>query len=145
MKVGVASASITPPVGVPMAGYGARKGVSKGIHDDLYAKAIVFDEGDMKAALIRCDLIGLRRDAVKETRELIESEMGIDGDNIMITCTHTHSGPITDPIYPDLDMWMKVLIRKMRGTVATAYRNSKEAKVGVGSGSVDGIVINRRK
>ena len=61
MKVGVASASITPPVGVPMAGYGARKGVSKGIHDDLYAKAIVFDEGDMKAALIRCDLIGLRR------------------------------------------------------------------------------------
>jgi len=145
MKVGISSVNITPPIGVPMAGYSARMGSAKGIHDDLYAKAIVFDDEDTKAALVRCDLIGLGRDFVKDTRRLIESETGIDGQNVMITCTHTHSGPITDSLFPDLDTWMKVLSRKIKGAVAAANRNLKEAKIGFNRGSVEGIVINRRK
>ena len=145
MKVGVSSVNITPPIGVPMAGYSARMGSAKEIHDDLYAKAIVFNDKDTKAALVRCDLIGLERDFVEETRRLIESETGIDRNNIMITCTHTHSGPITDSLIPDLDAWMKVLSRKIKGAVIAANRNLKEAKIGFNRGSVEGIVINRRK
>jgi len=120
-------------------------GSAKEIHDDLYAKAIVFNDKDTKAALVRCDLIGLERDFVEETRRLIESETGIDRNNIMITCTHTHSGPITDSLIPDLDAWMKVLSRKIKGAVIAANRNLKEAKIGFNRGSVEGIVINRRK
>jgi len=145
MKVGISSVNITPPIGVPMAGYSARMGSAKEIHDDLYAKAIVFNDKDTKAALVRCDLIGLERDFVEETRRLIESETGIDRNNIMITCTHTHSGPITDSLIPDLDAWMKVLSRKIKGAVIAANRNLKEAKIGFNRGSVEGIVINRRK
>jgi len=145
MKVGISSVNITPPIGVPMAGYSARMGSAKEIHDDLYAKAIVFNDKDTKAALVRCDLIGLERDFVEETRRLIESETGIDRNNIMITCTHTHSGPITDSLIPDLDAWMKVLSRKIKGAVIAANRNLKEAKIGFNCGSVEGIVINRRK
>jgi len=145
MKVGISSVNITPPIGVPMAGYSARMSSAKEIHDDLYAKAIVFNDKDTKAALVRCDLIGLERDFVEETRRLIESETGIDRNNIMITCTHTHSGPITDSLIPDLDAWMKVLSRKIKGAVIAANRNLKEAKIGFNRGSVEGIVINRRK
>ena len=145
MKVGISSVNITPPIGVPMAGYSARMGSAKEIHDDLYAKAIVFSDKDTKAALVRCDLIGLERNFVEETRRLIESETGIDRNNIMITCTHTHSGPITDSLIPDLDAWMKVLSRKIKGAVVAANRNLKEAKIGFNRGSVEGIVINRRK
>ena len=145
MKVGISSVNITPPIGVPMAGYSARMGSAKEIHDDLYAKAIIFNDKDTKAALVRCDLIGLERDFVEETRRLIESETGIDRNNIMITCTHTHSGPITDSLIPDLDAWMKVLSRKIKGAVIAANRNLKEAKIGFNRGSVEGIVINRRK
>ena len=145
MKVGLSSVNITPPIGVPMAGYSDRMSSAKGIHDDLYAKAVVFDDGNTRAALIRCDLIGLGRDFVEETRRLIEAETGIDGDNVMITCTHTHSGPITNSLFPDLDAWMKVLSRKIKGAVAAANRNLKEAKIGFNRGSVEGIVINRRK
>jgi len=145
MKVGISSVNITPPIGVPMAGYSARMSSSKGIHDDLYAKAIVFDDGDTKAALVRCDLIGLERDFIEKTRRLIEAETGIDSNKIMITCTHTHSGPIADSLFPDLDAWMKVLSRKIKGAVAAATRNLKEAKIGFNRGSVEGIVINRRK
>ncbi len=145
MRVGVSSVNITPPIGVPLAGYRARNEVSIGIHDDLYAKAIVFDDGDTEAALVRCDLICLERDFVEETRRLIEAETGIHSRNIMITCTHTHSGPITNPLFPDLNAWMKVLSRKIKGAVAEARRNMKEAKIGFNHGSVEGIVINRRK
>jgi len=145
MKIGVSSVNITPPIGVPMAGYSARDDVSIGIHDDLYAKAIVFDDGNTKAALIRCDLIGLEREFVEEVRKLIESDTGICGKNVMITCTHTHSGPITNPIFPELNAWMNVLSRKIKGAVTAAHRNMKEAKIGFNHGSVEGIVINRRK
>jgi len=145
MKVGLSSVNITPPIGVPMAGYSARMGSAKGIHDDLYAKVVVFDDGNTKATLIRCDLIGLGKDFIEDTRRLIEAETGIDGNNVMITCTHTHSGPITDSLFPDLDAWMKVLSKKIKGAVAAANRNLKEAKIGFNRGSVEGIVINRRK
>jgi len=145
MKIGVSSVNITPPIGVPMAGYSARDDVSIGIHDDLYAKAIVFDDGNTKAALIRCDLIGLEREFVEEVRKLIEADTGICGKNVMITCTHTHSGPITNPIFPELNAWMNVLSRKIKGAVTAAHRNMKEAKIGFNHGSVEGIVINRRK
>ena len=145
MKVGLSSVNITPPIGVPMAGYSARMSSAKGIHDDLYAKVVVFDDGNTKATLIRCDLIGLGKDFIEDTRRLIEAETGIDGNNVMITCTHTHSGPITDSLFPDLNAWMKVLSKKIKGAVAAANRNLKEAKIGFNRGSVEGIVINRRK
>ena len=145
MKVGVSSVNITPPIGVPMAGYAARKGPSIGIHDDLYAKAIVFDDEETKAALIRCDLLWLEKDFIEKTRRLIESEIGIAGRNILITCTHTHSGPITDPLFPELEAWMDVLSRKIKGAVFAANRELRDAKIGFGKGSLEGIVINRRR
>jgi len=45
LSVGSASVVITPPVGTPMDGYFDRRDVSRGVHDDLYARALVFDDG----------------------------------------------------------------------------------------------------
>ena len=45
MKAGFAKVKITPPVGTPMTGFGTRDydpAGSKGIHDDLYARARLF-------------------------------------------------------------------------------------------------------
>jgi len=145
MKVGVSTVNITPPIGVPLAGYSGRKEGSIGIHDDLYAKAIVWDDGNTEAALVRCDLLGLEREFVEETRRIIEADVGIKRKNVMIACTHTHSGPVTNPLIPDLKAWMNVLSGKIKGAVAEAHRNMKEARIGFNRGSVEGIVINRRK
>ena len=48
-KAGAASVDITPPVGTPMAGYYAER-LSQGVHDPLYAKAVVMECGGKKAA-----------------------------------------------------------------------------------------------
>lgn len=58
LRLGTAAVKITPPTGIPMAGYYSRRD-SEGVLDDIYAKAAVFDDGKTKAAMVVCDLIGL--------------------------------------------------------------------------------------
>ena len=52
LKVGAAKIDITPPLGCDMAGYAGRDSGSETIADPLYAKALVFDDGDTQAAII---------------------------------------------------------------------------------------------
>ena len=75
LRVGAASVFITPPVGIPMAGYYAERG-AKGVHDDLYAKAIVLEAEGSAAALVALDLITTPRDLVEEARREIERDHG---------------------------------------------------------------------
>ena len=57
IRVGVAKADVTPPPGVRMYGYGARgENVSTGVHDPLYAKAIVLGDGQRTATWVTMDL-----------------------------------------------------------------------------------------
>src|SRR6476620_7284888 len=93
LTVGAAAVSITPPEGTPLAGYYSYRG-TKTVLDDIYSKAIVLQLGDAKAALIVCDLISLPRHIVVEARRHIEKATGIPGAHVMISATHTHTGPV---------------------------------------------------
>lgn len=92
LKVGAASAKITPPLGIPLAGYYHARG-AQGVLDDLYAKALVLDDGQTKVALVTCDLISIPRHTIEASRQAIEEKTGIPGGNVMISATHTHTGP----------------------------------------------------
>ena len=92
LRVGVAAVKISPPSGTPMAGYYYARG-SEDVIDDLYAKAAVLDDGSTKVALVVCDLITLPRNTVLDARQLIEQQTGIPGGHVMISATHTHTGP----------------------------------------------------
>jgi neutral ceramidase len=93
LRLGAAAVKITPPVGIPMAGYYSRRD-SEGVLDDLYAKAAVLDDGNSRVAMVVCDLIGLPRSIVIEARRLVEEKTGIPADNVMISVTHTHTAPV---------------------------------------------------
>jgi neutral ceramidase len=92
LRVGTAAVKISPPTGTPMAGYYYARG-SQEVLDDLYAKATVLDDGNTKVALVVCDLISLPRYTVADARKLIEQQTGIPGSHVMISATHTHTGP----------------------------------------------------
>ncbi|MBM4024866.1 MAG: hypothetical protein FJ280_05580 [Planctomycetes bacterium] len=92
LRVGVTMVKITPPTGTPMAGYYYARG-SQEVLDDLFAKAAVLDDGTTKAALVVCDIISLPRSIVQDARQLIEQQTGIPGGHVMISATHTHTGP----------------------------------------------------
>ena len=76
LRVGVAAVSITPANGTPRAGY-YRKRLSEGVLDGLYAKAIVFEQGGTKAALVVCDILTLPRHTILTARQLIATQTGI--------------------------------------------------------------------
>jgi hypothetical protein len=92
LRVGAAAVKITPPVGTPMAGYYSPRG-AEAIHDDLYAKALVFEKDGIKAAFVALDLIATQRAWVNEARREIDRTTGVPGANTMISATHTHTGP----------------------------------------------------
>ncbi len=92
LRVGTAAVKISPPSGTPMAGYYYARG-SEDVIDDLFAKAAVLDDGSTKVALVVCDLITLPRNTVLDARQLIEQQTGIPGGHVMISATHTHTGP----------------------------------------------------
>ena len=93
LRVGTAAVKITPPNGTPMAG-GYGRNESQGVLDDLYAKAAILDDGHASVALVACDVIGLTRSAVVEARRIIAEKTGIPADHVMISATHTHTGPV---------------------------------------------------
>ncbi len=92
LRVGVAEADITPPVGFPMAGYYHER-LAVGSIDPLKAKAIVFRDGDTEAALVVCDLIGIATDLSREIRKRAAERTGIPAANIVIAATHSHTAP----------------------------------------------------
>ena len=94
IDVGFGSNLVTPGLGVYMAGY-FEKRRSTAMHDELYARAMVFDDGATRGALLCCDLITVPAEEVAKIREIVEARTGIPGKNVMVCGTHTHTGPNT--------------------------------------------------
>lgn len=147
LQAGVARAAITPPPGLDLIGYIARRNPSTGVRDPLYARALVLDDGRRQIALISCDLLGFSREFVADTRTRITLATDIPGPQVMLTATHTHAGPATmflqgcgdpDPDYiTQLQEWLADLARQ-------AQTARQPATLAVGKGSSVAGVHNRR-
>jgi hypothetical protein len=91
-RVGAARVDITPKDGTPLGGFYKFRG-SAGVLDPLYAKTLLMERDGVHAVIVVLDLSGTVRPIVAEARRLIEEQCGIEGDHVMISGTHTHSGP----------------------------------------------------
>ncbi|MBN1256416.1 MAG: hypothetical protein JXA52_01785 [Planctomycetes bacterium] len=60
--------------------------------DPLLAKAIVLQQGEVKAALVLCDRCQIFSETSEVVRKAAEAELGIPYENIAIAATHTHQG-----------------------------------------------------
>ena len=92
-SAGAAVVDITPPVGYRMCGYFSER-LSTGVKDPLLAKALVLRQGDLQAAIVCCDLIGVPRGIALRARKAASEKTGIPAANIAITGTHSHTGPL---------------------------------------------------
>jgi len=73
-----------------IAGFGNLR-AANGVHDDLWARTMVLDDGKTKIAIVVLDAIGFMNDNVIDTRNRIPDESGIT--YTIIISTHTHEGP----------------------------------------------------
>jgi hypothetical protein len=153
LRVGAAVADITPPKGTPMAGYYSAR-LSEGVHDPLHAKAIVLEKDGTKAALVALDLISTTPGLVDSTRKQIEKETGIPGGNVMISATHSHTGPEladrgrrAEMLGANAEMaraYLKGLPERIAESVRLANERLAAGRVAFGSGREDGLTFNRR-
>lgn len=94
-KAGTARVVITPETPMWMAGYAARTGPSQGALHDLWAKALaVEDPKGLRAVLVSLDLCGIGRDLSEPIRDTIRERYKLDRRQIVLACSHTHSGPV---------------------------------------------------
>lgn len=150
---GAARVDITPPPGTPMAGYYSLRG-AEGTHDPLFAKALVLEVDGTRAALVTLDLISTTFGMVAESRQLIEEQTGIPGKNVMISATHSHTGPVLSDGRPRNEAFggdNKLAAEFMRGLpakIAAAVKKADQARVPAklfrGVGAEHGLAFNRR-
>ena len=152
LMAGFAQADITPPVGVGMAGYGARVKPSESIKDPLLAEVLVLSSGEQTVALVCLDNIGLNCDMVRPVRERAAAASGIPEGQIMVCSSHSHWGPLTSgarylPEYLRDTMspqYNEQLIIAVAGAVAQARQAAEPVRAAYGSGFADLTTFNRR-
>lgn len=136
LRAGVAKAEITPPIGGAMYGYGARgANVSEGVHDALYAKALVLDDGESRLAIVTLDLGSFARENTSNVKEIVKERTGIE--NVLCIVSHTHSGPRAAPDFPSIEEpWIREAEQRIAGAIVEAAGNLTPARIGVGWGEV---------
>ncbi len=77
-------------------GYAARRGVSRAVHDPLLARALCLAPAQHEQAgvlLLAADLCLMTTGQALQVRERIAQGSGLPARNVLVSCTHTHSGP----------------------------------------------------
>ncbi len=159
LRGGVAEIDITPPVGYRLAGYFEER-ISTGVHDPLKAKAIVLQHDDQPIAMVFCDLVGVSLNVSTRARALASRKTGIPISHILISATHSHSGPLFDDTrqkyfhelalekfgkdsteqinYPDF------LVEQIVKVIVEAHSALAPAQVEAGVGRQENLTFNRR-
>src|SRR5580765_6139429 len=78
-KAGFAEQDITPDIGMEAPG-GYGKGFHTSFHDPCKVRAVVFDDGKKRVALVGLDLLFVTRQLVLEARAEIQKRCGIAPD-----------------------------------------------------------------
>lgn len=146
---GVARADITPPVGMLMAGYGARKTPAVGIHDELHTVVLYLSDGETEAGLVTADLLYVNAEGAARVRDACSAASGVPTENVMVACSHTHGGPQTDLGRSDpgdglKEAYSTVLVHKMAGALSEAKRNAMPVRMGHGRQDCS-FAMNRRE
>jgi len=142
LQIGIAEVNYTPEVGLDLVGnYRGDNYASRGVHDSLYAKALVAsDNKGQKVAILVIDICSLLKEPVEFMRDYIASKTDIKPENVMIMATHTHSGPLSDLTAPKA----KEYLTCAAGAVLEANENLKSTVISVGRSTESRISHNRR-
>ena len=133
--------------------------INEGVHDSLFARAFVFAQGDVKFAIIGCDVAMISPEVADAVRTEV-STMGFSPESVLIHASETHNGPdyfgefrdvfhdgamrkfgkdIAEPID-----YGSFIIKKISLAVKEANNNLQNSSVSFAEGSASGIGFNRR-
>lgn len=147
MKVGFSKVCITPPYGTPIAGYYEPRRV-KGVLDNLYARAVAFDDGMERSVIIALDLINLNQKIYDAIKLSINEVTGVKKEALFINCSHTHTGPKVGfdgaTVEESCETYIKSLVNSIRDAAIYALADLKESKFETAFADAKGISFVRR-
>ncbi len=144
---GVGRKDITPKIGGQLFGYRPDL-YSDGVNDNLTATAFAFTCGEVKALMVTVSVCLLDNEITDFFRNTINEKHNIPKGNILISATHTHTGPSTNnmPGWGDIDRpyYEEILKPQVLSAVDDAVNSQEEVTVGIGFGKSK-VGINRRQ
>ncbi|MDZ4783849.1 MAG: neutral/alkaline non-lysosomal ceramidase N-terminal domain-containing protein [Planctomycetia bacterium] len=156
LKAGVARVDLTPPLEfhVPLGGYGERMNrPAEGVHDRIFAKALVVTAGQQKFAIVTVDIVGFPPTLKPELLERLSD--GWSAGQVMLLASHSHTSiemnainPLNTFQIPQLGIYNsrvhEFVVDRLSEVVRQAERQLIEVSVGTTTESIDGWNRNRR-
>ena len=123
----------------------------EGVHDPIYVRALVVDNGINSAAIVAADLVEFGD--TSELRKQIEKEIGIPTEHIIITASHDHNAPRVGTVTPGATaqkggsataIYTEQVYAKIIDALRQAKAAMQPARVGLGKGTAD-VNTNRNQ
>jgi hypothetical protein len=145
---------ITPPIGTPLAGFGARKGKpSTGVHDEIFVKALAVSDGTDTAVIVGADILIVPENVAELVRTDVSKQTPLSANEILFNASHNHSGPggfapgfaskaFNGPYDPNVPVF---LARAISEAITEAYRSLEPAKVTYGGLDAPEYIRNRTR
>lgn len=150
LRAGFAHTDITPKVTpekpVWIAGYGQNRSAT-GVHDPLFCRAVVLDDGRRKFALASVDLVGLQYGAVLKIRSRLP-----ELDYVLVASTHNHEGPDVigiwgpSPFRSGVDpKYVEFVVDRIVQTVRRAAGRTSPVRAAYGTASDESLLRDSRR
>ena len=117
-----------------------------GVHDKLWARTMVVDDGNSRIAITSIDAIGFMHDDVVDVRQRINEEAGITYS--VISATHTHEAPDLLGLWGTSmfksgvnDDYMELVKDNTARSIEEAARNLKPAKMKLAINPHDALIV----
>jgi hypothetical protein len=144
LRVGAAKVSITPPDSYfpyPQAEAGFVD-----VHDPVFARAIVVDDGSAQVAIVALDFRHVPHST--DLPKTISEATGIPADHIMVSATHDHDTPRLDnptqegEAEPKFSEWLALVQKGAAEATRQAKAALQPARIGFGTGKAY-VNVNR--
>ncbi len=151
-SAGAAKVSITPRdfKKIWIAGYGQNRAAT-GAHDDLWARCFHVQSGEEALTVITLDVVGFFYDDVAAVRKLLAPD-GFRPERVLITSTHTHSGPDTLGLWGPKEgvpgrhePYIKTLHQSVAACARAARKAAVPARLSYAAGTIHDVCHNVRK
>jgi neutral ceramidase len=157
---GAAQADITPQTDIHLAGAVGEFRPAQYVHDPLYAKALVLQNGEKKICFVSLDLTIITEDWTERIRYAVADECDLAPEAIMVHVTQTHTAPSLGHFMFDesfqqtpSDMeWLRggdpryfdFAFERIIQTIKQANDSLQPVRIRVGSGIEGRLAFNRR-
>ena len=135
LRAGAAKADITPQIGVSLDGPISKNGPVIGVHDPLYARALLLDDSNSKLGLVICDACTIGEEVIDAAKKMVQTETGLSTDCVLIAATHTHAAVRATHIGRESidDEYHRLMARRIADAVVQAEQNLAPARIAFGS------------